>query len=35
MPRLVDAAIHATTKMLDERAEQTRVGFADGEISIE
>ena len=35
MAGLVDAAVDATTKMLDEGAEQARVGLTDGEVAIE
>ena len=35
MARLVDAAIDAASEMLDEGAEQARIGVADGKIAIE
>jgi hypothetical protein len=35
MTRLEDAAIDAAAEMLDEGAEQVRVGGADGEIAMQ
>ena len=35
MAGLVDAAIDAAAEMLDEGAEQARVGLADGEVAVE
>jgi hypothetical protein len=35
MARLEDAAVDAAAEMLDEGAEQARIGVADGEIAMQ